>query len=68
MKPFRQLCITVVLVLSLSSAVLAGELPCGIVNPPPTPPPGQAANALDNSPSAMAEFVISIIQSILPTF
>lgn len=44
MKFFRQLCITIVLALSLSLTAFAGETPCGIVNPPP---PGQAAVVLE---------------------
>jgi hypothetical protein len=67
MKPFRQLCATVIVTLSLALSTFAGQTPCGESDPPPPPPP-QAAITPDSSTDSVTEIMMDIIQSILPPF
>lgn len=81
MKHLRQLCAIAILTFSLASSTFAGQIDCGVVDPPPTPPAaitGQMATgitAADERSSTentfadpVTDFTLNILQSVLSLF
>lgn len=81
MKPLRQLCAIAVLTFVLASSAFAGDIQCGVVDPPPNPPAsvmGDMATgitATDRTSSAetafvdpVTDFTLDILRSVLSLF
>ena len=51
MLRLRRFGLTSVLTLLLATSVMAGDMPCGIVEPPPPPPPPATATAPGEIPN-----------------
>ncbi|HEV7376894.1 MAG TPA: hypothetical protein VGN95_19415 [Pyrinomonadaceae bacterium] len=81
MKPLRQLCAIAVLTFTLASFAFAGDIQCGVVDPPPNPPASvmgdmatgiTAADGRSSTESTFADpvtdFTLDILQSVLSLF
>lgn len=71
MNRFRQLCATTLLTMLLAaSTVLAGNLPQGVIAPPPaeTSVTGNLPQGLTSAIDPVTEFTLSLLQSLLSLF
>jgi hypothetical protein len=76
MTHLRQLCAVAVLTFALASSAFAGNMECGVVDPPPNPPVSAmgdtATNGTLSTETAFADpftgFTLNILQSVLSLF
>jgi hypothetical protein len=81
MKHLRQLCAIAVLTFALASSTFAGQIDCGVVDPPPNPPASvtgdmqcgfmttnEMATAEDTFADPVTDFTLNILQSVLSVF
>jgi hypothetical protein len=77
MQRLKKLCAVIALMLALSFYVSAGEMPGGVVNPPPQPQARQQSSTATDTDmtesrvsavSPIMEIVLSLLQSLLPLF
>ncbi len=80
MKHLRHFCIASVLTFALTFSAFAGDINCGVVSPPPTPPApltgqmttGVTATNEESSETSfvdpVTEFTLNILQGLLSLF
>jgi hypothetical protein len=71
MKKMRSLCLTALLTLTFALSVSAGEIECGVDDPPPPAQPtaqGQPTAANGDISCGLTEAVLSALEGVLTVF